>query len=88
MTYVNDTKIISGYRTDHSIITLQLDFDNFRKGSSYWNINNSLLKDPEYVKLIKEKISQVKQHYIIEEQILSRNIPNKEIVFDIDYQLF
>ena len=88
MTYVNDTKIISGYRTDHSIITLQLDFDKFRKGSSYWKMNNSLLKDPEYVKLIKEKISQVKQQYIIEEQTLNRNITNEEILFNIDDQLF
>ena len=88
MTYVSDTEIISGYRTDHSIITLKLDFDKFKKGSSYWKMNNSLLKDHDYVKLIKEKIFQVKQQYAKEEQLINRNIPHEEILFNINDQLF
>ena len=51
-------------------------------------MNNSLLKDPDYVKLIKEKIFQVKQQYAKEEQLINRNIPHEEILFNINDQLF
>ena len=51
-------------------------------------MNNSLLKNLEYVKLIKERISQIKQQYIIEEQSVNINIPNEDIIINIDDQLF
>ena len=40
-----DTKILPGFRTDHSQVLLQFDFGKFVKGKSYWKFNNSLLKD-------------------------------------------
>ena len=91
MTFVDDARITAGYRTDHSIITLNVDLDKFKKGSSYWKMNNSLLKDPLYVQLIKDKILQVKTQYSEEEQ--RRNTNNKDlsdenIKFVINDQLF
>ena len=55
--------ISAGYRTDHSLIKLQLEFGHFKKGKSYWKMNNSLLKDITYVKKIKQKIQEVKEQY-------------------------
>ena len=46
---VTNTKILPGFRTDHSQILLQFDFGKFVKGKSYWKFNNSLLKDTKYV---------------------------------------
>ena len=42
---VISAKILPGYKTDHSQIVLQFDFDKFEKGKSCWKFNNALLKD-------------------------------------------
>ena len=41
---VDESCIYPGYRTDHSMIMMQLQLGKFRKGRSYWKMNNSLLK--------------------------------------------
>ena len=38
----NDCNTLSGYRTDHSAITLQLKLNKNQRGRSYWKFNNSL----------------------------------------------
>ena len=91
MTEIIDAKILPGYRTDHSLLNLHLQFGNFKKGTSYWKMNNSLLKDPEYVKIIKDKILENKMLYLRNDQLRERTIheiPNEEIKFTIDDQLF
>ena len=52
--FVTDTKIIPGYRTDHSGITLKLKLIDSKRGRGYWKLNNTLLKDKDYVSLIKK----------------------------------
>ena len=54
--FVNDCKTVSGYRTDHSGVTLQLRLNQNDRGRSYWKFNNSLLKDREYIQLVKKVI--------------------------------
>ena len=75
--YVIDAEIIPGYRTDHSGITL---------GKGYWKFNNTLLKDNEYVTLIKNTIEDVKKTYVNNRNDV--NIANDEIQFNINDQLF
>ena len=59
--YADATNIIPGYRTDHSGITMDLVLNyNNERGGGYWKFNNSLLKDQEYIKLVKDTISEVK----------------------------
>ena len=53
LTDVSDCKIIPGYRTDHSIVLLDIDFGKFKKGRSYWKFDNSLLHDKDYINQIK-----------------------------------
>ena len=55
---VTNSKILPGYRTDHSQILLQFDFGKFVKGNSYWKFNNSLLRDSKFIEEIKELIRQ------------------------------
>ena len=37
---VKNTKILPGYRTDHSQILLQFDFGKFVKDKTYWKFNS------------------------------------------------
>ena len=50
--------IIPGISSDHSIVVLQLQETNFSKGRGYWKLNTSLLRDAEYIALIKSTISE------------------------------
>lgn len=59
MQYVKESAVEGSYRSDHSVVTLKLNFTNFDRGKSYWKHNNSLLTDHEYLKIINEKISKV-----------------------------
>ena len=56
------------------------------RGLGYWKFNNSLLKDQQYVSLVKHTISEVKQTYLINNG--ENNIYNQEQEFSINDQLF
>ena len=60
---VNKAEIKSGYRSDHSLITLAFTFINQPKGRGVWKFNNSLVGDIEYVNLVKKIILETKQQY-------------------------
>ena len=87
---VNNCTIIPSYRSDHSIVILKLTFNPFKKGKPLWKHNNSLLQDIDYLNIIKNKITEVKEQYALPvyntENI--NNIPNNEIQFIINDQLF
>lgn len=53
-------KFENSYRSDHSPVVLT---NEFKGGKGFWKFNNSLLTDKDYVKLIKEKICEVKLQY-------------------------
>ena len=53
--YCYDCKVLPGYRTDHSGIILKLKLNQNEKGKSYWRFNNSLLRDTDYINLVKKK---------------------------------
>ena len=44
-----DCNVVSGYRTDHSAITLQIKLNKNDRGKGYWKFNNSLLRDENYI---------------------------------------
>ncbi|MEM6816943.1 MAG: reverse transcriptase domain-containing protein, partial [Bacteroidota bacterium] len=61
--YRVNENILPGYRSDHSIITLDLRFKNIPKGKTFWKFNNSLLKDHDYVSLVRQTILDTKSKY-------------------------
>ena len=62
--YADETSITPGYITDHRGITLDLVFNYYNElWRGYWKFNNSLLKDQNYIKIVKDTISEVKQTY-------------------------
>ena len=78
------------YRSDHAIVVLELNLTIFSHGKSYWKHNNLLLTDPDYLKQINKKIEDIKLQYALPVYNLDEinNIPNKEMQFLINDQLF
>ena len=54
-----------GYRSDHSLIGIELSIENIERGKGFWKFNSALLKDPDYVELVKNEINNVKKDYIV-----------------------
>ena len=88
--FVKKSDIHPSYRSDHSMITLELNYTNFIHGKSYWKHNKSLLSDIEYLNLINEKILEVKRQYALPIYNLENlnTVPNEELQLVINDQLF
>ena len=65
MSNVKDTGISTGYKTDHSLITIKIAHHPNIRGAGFWklNINTFYLKETEYINQIRETIEQVKLEY-------------------------
>ena len=64
--YVTNTNIKHAILTDHSIVSLNIDFSHFQRGRGFFKYNNSLLKDEQYVEQIKCLIKEVTKQYAID----------------------
>ena len=80
---VKVSKIETGYKSDHSMITLTIIMDEFEHGKTLWKHNNSLLTDIEYLKIIHAKICEIKQQYCLPVYNPDNiyDIPNNELNF-------
>ena len=87
---VRNCNIGSSYRSDHSMVILNLNLTNVSHGKGLWKFNNSLLYDLEYLKIINEKIEEVKKQYCLPVYNINniQNISNNELIFVINDQLF
>ena len=63
VSFVENADIEYGYRTDHSMILLQLKFGQKIKTNTFWKFNSSLLKDKAYLDEINNEIKHIKQEY-------------------------
>lgn len=68
---MKNTKIIPGYKTDHSAIVFTFSASLAKRGKGYWKFNSQLVRDVEYVKKIKTCIKDT-----ISEYYLSGDIQN------------
>ena len=59
----HDSSIIPGYRSDHSMIILKLQFGKEVKHNNYWKFNSSLLRDSQYAKEINDLIDDIILEY-------------------------
>lgn len=87
---VQESDILSSYKSDHSPVLLTLKIGNFTHGKGLWKFNNSLLHDSDYIKTINTIIMKIKENYAL--PVYSRNgistISDSEIQFTINDQLF
>jgi hypothetical protein len=51
------TKIIPGYKTDHSAIIFTFATSLAKRGKGYWKFNSQLLRDTDYIKRVKTCIT-------------------------------
>ena len=58
-----NAKILPGYKTDHSLITLDIKLSDQTRGKGLWKFNNSLLRDREYIDLVKKTIKETVDQY-------------------------
>ena len=89
--YSSNEEIKPGYRSDHSIIELVLNFNKFPvKKKTFWKFNNSLLYNSDFVKEIKKTFVSTKTQYAAtpynSEKI--QEIENKDFQAIINPQLF
>ena len=54
---VKSTKIVPGYKTDHSAVLLNIELNQITRGKGYWKMNCSYLNNPDYINLIKNTIT-------------------------------
>ena len=59
----NQADIAPGYKTDHSLILLEIALHHNPRGRGFWKLNTSLLTDEEYLKAIRTVIHQTKIEY-------------------------
>ena len=61
--FVQNSEIVPSFCSDHAGIILEIDFAKFKRGRGFWKFNCSLLRDSEYVKMIKNTIKRVVAQY-------------------------
>ena len=79
--FIQKIGFIPMQKTDHKIITLEIDFNRFKQGAGFWKMNKSLLKEIEYTELIKAKIRATLKQYTNRqaENALFNTLDEKEI---------
>ena len=63
--FVQNCDIDISYRSDHSIVILQLSLASVKHGKGLWKFNNSLLNDIQYVNTINKIIEDVTIQYCL-----------------------
>jgi hypothetical protein len=85
-----NSDISTGYRSDHTNVSVCLNINEIERGRGYWKFNNSLLKDIEYVNLVKSTIENVIKQYAVTPYNLENimTIHPSDLNFVINDQLF
>ena len=63
--FITQASIVSGYRTDHSMVTMTLQLNEEQKGTGFFKFNCSLLRDDEYIKRVKSVIKETICRYVV-----------------------
>ena len=86
---INSTKhsnMKTGYKTDHSLVSLLIDFHKVPRGPGYFKFNNSLLIDNAYKDIVRRSIAETVQinsesNPNILWEVIKGNIRNETIKF-------
>ena len=60
---VDTVDICPSFKTDHALISLDLNLDYRQKGKGFWNLICSHLKDPSFVEKINSILTDAKDKY-------------------------
>ena len=84
---ITNCDIKAGYRSEHSLIEMDILLDCFRKHKGVWKFNNSLLSNIKYLDLINKTIQQEVLKYAIpvyDYDFLNNPENNGSITFTVD----
>ena len=87
----SDSCILPVYRSDHAPVVVKLCMSNEKHGRGYWKFNTSLLRNPEFVKMIKEEIANIKLTYACSpysREFILNECANSDLELTISEQLF
>ena len=59
---VASADIVPAFKTDHSLITLNISLHSNQRGRGFWKLNASLT-DTDYIDMLKLTIEQTKKEY-------------------------
>ena len=62
---VQKADIVPGYRTDHSAVRVELVINQHSRGKGWFKFNTSLLKDEEYLSLMREAVYDTLELYCV-----------------------
>ena len=85
---IDSCKINSSYRSDHSIIEMNITLSKFKCGKGIWKFNNSLLKNKEYLDLVHTLIQDEKYKYALPVYNLNYIKNNHNLTFTVDDDTF
>ena len=87
---VQKTDIESGYRTDHSLVSLEIDTKIDKRGKGLWKFNVSLLQNEDYSQLVKNSLQECKELYAALPYDRKRlhEIPHDQLHLTISWKLF
>ena len=90
LTLIDDCKIEMKYKSDHSIISLAIKKKEFVRGKPYWKFNKSLLKDRNFIEIMKNVILKTKKEYcaLVYKLDNIESVNDNELVLRISDQLF
>ena len=82
-------KINQGYRSDHSIIEINLVINHFHRGPGIWKFNCALLKNPEYINIINKAIMEFRLKYALPIYSIEyiKHASDLELQFSIDDEI-
>ena len=63
MCYGKRADISFGFKTDHSVISINLAIHSNQPGPGYWKLNTSFLSDNDYVNKIRMTVEGVNDEY-------------------------
>ena len=87
--FISSCNIIPGYRSDHSIVKVNIQTSQFTCGRGLWKFNCSLLSNPDYLELVNNTIKKVKSEYIapVYSPEFIENASDQELTFTIEEDL-
>ena len=67
------------YRTDHSLVFIEIDLGKSVTGKGFWKLNVSLLQSKEYVDIVKREIHKTVKDYSMQIEVNTNNSPQYSI---------
>jgi len=82
---VKDCKIHECYRSDHKLISLEIDKLEWKKGRGFWKLDTSCLVEKEYLGIIREAISETISRYRVEceDEHIDKFSINPQMLFEM-----